>query len=336
MTTTLATADIHASANPRDAYRWVFLEQTLPAMIAEHAVERVLVLGDLTEQKSGHSPELVNRLVDAFVAIAERAQVYILKGNHDYVAEDVPFFRYMRHLPRVRWINEPTRLRLRGLGDCLFLPHTSRIDELTSTIHEADWYFCHQTFAGADLGGRKADGASAPFPSSRGRAVSGDVHVPQKLGRVTYVGSPYAVDFGDDAEWRVLLLGDNKVRSVPVPGPQKRLVSIVGEFNERDLRVHQKIFRVVRPGDVVKVRVELSAATKASRADVRARVREWAVSEGIQLYATEIIAPKALPERAAHDRHRATDEELVRAYAKKMGQGKVTVAAGLKIVEETA
>lgn len=256
----------------------------------------------------------------------------------------MPFFRYMRHLPRVRWINEPTRLKLRGLGDCLFLPHTKNPEEewrawlgdrraAHAPPRRHDWYFCHQAFHGAvSESGQKLAGVPRNIFPRGAHVVSGDVHKPQDW----YVGAPYLIDFGDDYEPRVLLLDGGKMRSVPVPGPQKRLVSIVGEFDERDLRAHQKIFRVIRPGDVVKVRVELPAATKASRADVRACVREWAVSEGVQLYGPEIVAPKALPERAARDRHRATDEELVRGYAKKMGQGKVAVAAGLKIMEETS
>jgi hypothetical protein len=40
--------------------------------------------------------------------------------------------------------------------------------------------------------------------------------------------------------------------------------------------------------------------------------------------------------KPARDRHRSSDADLVRAYAKKMGKAdKTTVAAGLKIVEET-
>ena len=90
----------------------------------------------------------------------------------------------------------------------------------------------------------------------------------------------------------------------------------------------------INPGDVVKVRVELRAGSEISRAEVRAQVREWAASVGVNLYGVEIIAPRAGPSRAARDRHRASDEDLVRTYARKMKKGKTAIAAGLKIVEE--
>ena len=335
---TLATADPHVSANPRDAYRWKFLEETLPALVAEHDVERILILGDLTETKDGHPAALVNRLVDAVVALTESAQLYFLKGNHDYVAEDVPFFRFLRHLRRVRWINEPTALELRGLGKCLFLPHTRNLEDWVDQMFDSyEWFFCHQTFGGADLGGRRADGAGPPF-TKNSKVVSGDVHVPQKVGPVTYVGAPYTVDFGDDYKPRVLLLDGGKARSIPVPGPQKRLMTLSGRDPLAALGMKHPLAAAIWPlteGDVVKVRVELPAGSEVSRADVRARVRGWAEEARVELSAVQVVAPAAKSTPAARDRHRASDADLVRAYARKMNKGKATVSAGLKLAEET-
>jgi Calcineurin-like phosphoesterase len=341
--TTLVTGDLHVSDNPRDAYRWRFLEKTLPALIEEHAVTRVVVVGDLTEAKDGHEATLVNRLVDDVEAIARVASVYCLKGNHDYVAADVPFFRFLQHLKNVRWINEPTQLKLRGLGRCLFLPHTSRWaqDWADQSVAEQDWTFCHQTFSGADLGhGHKAEGASSPFVKKRDRVVSGDVHVPQQVGPVTYVGAPYQVDWGDQYEPRVLLLSGTGMKSVPVDGPQKMLMTLSGKNPLAGFDVGKKhplaaALRTPRPGDVVKVRVELPSGSDLSRAQVRAAAQEWAVGAGVELHAVQVVAPAdARTEKSAERPHRS-DPDLVCAYAGKMGAGKVALAAGLKIVEET-
>lgn len=323
---TLVTADLHATDNPRDSYRWRFIEEKLPELIKQCGLGRVLMLGDFTEQKTGHSAGLVNRLVDAVAAIAELAQVYMLKGNHDYLAEDVPFYRFARHIPRVRWINDPTALRLRGLGSCLFLPHTPRPSEDWKPLlrDDYDWFFCHQTFGGADLGGHAAAGAPPPF--SRGaRVVSGDVHKPQRVGPVTYVGAPYAVDFGDAYSPRVLLLEDERVESIPVDGPQKVLVD--GSRGPGGI--------TARTGDVVKVRVEVPRDCKESRAAIRAKWRAWADAQGVMLHAVEICAPKALlgAGKAAEARGRSSDAELVRRYAKRAKAGKATLAAGLKLME---
>ena len=220
----LVTGDTHFSANPRDSYRWKFLEETLPTLMEEHGVDRVLILGDLTEIKDGHPATLVNRLEDGIASLAERASVYVLKGNHDYRAEDVPFFRFLGHVPRVRWINEPTELRLRGLGSCLLIPHQSSPDywgTVRDTPH--DWYFCHATFEGTKTEtGHKLSGVPRSVFPKRARVVSGDIHTPHDW----YVGAPYHIDFGDSFSPRVLLLNGTHKNSIPVPGPQKQLIKM--------------------------------------------------------------------------------------------------------------
>lgn len=330
--TTIVTADLHLAASPRDEYRWQFIERTLPTMVQEYSARRVLVLGDLTEAKDHHGAALVNRLADAVAALAEAAPVYILRGNHDYAAEDAPFFRFLRHAPRVRWINEPERLSLRGLGECFFLPHARDLSSWPDLGAALDWCFCHQTFGGArSESGQLLRGPTPPFPRGA-RIVSGDVHVPQKLGRVTYVGAPYTVDFGDGFKPRILLVRPGKrfcpptPTSIPVPGPQKRLI------RARSMAELAAAEPNLQPGDVVKVRAE--AELGSSRAEVRARVREWAAAVGVNLYAVEITAPATSPSGPRRDRPHASDADLIRAYAKKMKQGKAGLTAGLKIAEE--
>lgn len=337
--TTLVTADLHLAENPRDAYRFKFLEETLPALIRDHDVTRVFVLGDLCEVKDHHRAPLVNRIVDGFAALTKDVDLYVLKGNHDYVAEDVPFYRFLQHLDRVKWINEPLAVKLRGLGDCLFLPHTKHLDDWVDYMFDShDWFFCHQTFAGAKDRGYVAEGEKAPF-TGNAKVISGDVHVPQKLGPVTYVGSPYLIDFGDSFDPRVLILNDEEMKSVSVPGPQKRLMTLSGLDPLGALSMKHPFAGVlpqIQEGDVVKVKVELSDG-RLSRAEVRAAVTDWAHKAGVTLYETKIIAaaPQRTEKKAAQT-HR-TDDELVRAYAKRMGKDdKTTLAAGLKVVEETA
>lgn len=330
MSPTLVSADLHMSSNRRDSYRWKFLEETLPTLVAEHRARRVLLLGDFTEAKSGHSAELVNRLVDALAALAERAPIYLLRGNHDYLSEDSPFFKFTQHLSRVRWINEPTRLKLLGLGDCLFLPYSrSPEEEWKPWLTEPrDWYFCHQAFEGAvGENNQRISGTSRNIFPRGVRVVSGDIHGPQKIGCVTYVGAPFKVDFGDSYEPRVLLLEGDEMRSVPVPGPQKRLVI---------LRDRDEKYPNITPGDVVKIRIEPPIDNQTPRAEWRAQARKWAEAAGVQLYAVEIITPKTAPSRADRDRYRTSDADLIRAYVKKMKAGKACETAGLKLMEKTS
>ena len=100
--------------------------------------------------------------------------------------------------------------------------------------------------------------------SKGAKVYSGDIHTPQKAGPVTYVGAPYLVDFGDDYAPRVIVLDGNKEISVPVPGPQKRLI-IWGD-NQLD----------AKPGDILKIRVHFTPKDSGSWWNVRDDINAWA------------------------------------------------------------
>ena len=343
MTHTLVTADVHFSDNPRDEYRFKFLEEWLPRAVIEHDVKRLLILGDICEAKDAHRARLVNRIVDGLVVIAEDADVILMKGNHDYLSEDAPFFRFTQHLPRVRWINQPTRLKLRGLGVCMFLPHTNDCEndwrDLAPGTH--DWTFCHQTFDGADVGhGHTMAGISRDVFARKSRVISGDIHVPQKLGSVTYTGAPYTVDFGDDYEPRVLLLSGDEMTSVPVEGPQKKLVTVRGRDPVKALNLGGDhplgaALPTINASDVVKVRVELDSEQGVERAQVRREIREWGEHNHVNVHTVQIIMDEsARHERAVEPLEQRSDDELVRAYAKRQGLNKTTLKVGLKLMGE--
>ena len=91
----LVTGDVHISQNPRDAYRLVFLEKTLPDLIDRHKVEQLLVLGDLTQAKEKHPASLVNSVVGAFHQLSKQCEIVLLQGNHDYQSVGSPFFEFL-------------------------------------------------------------------------------------------------------------------------------------------------------------------------------------------------------------------------------------------------
>lgn len=326
----LTVADLHVASNPRDAYRWNFIERTLPKLIRAHRPAYLAILGDLTDAKDGHSAELVNRLADAIAALAKSARVICLRGNHDHLS-DAAFFQFLHHQRNVEWINEPTRMKL-SIGECLFLPHARDPEQTWCDVDmgDASWIFCHQAFAGAvsESGVRLAGTPTSIFPRGS-RVISGDIHAPQRVGCVEYTGAPYLVRFGDAYEPRVLLLDAEKMTSIPVPGPQKRLLTVRAPSE----LTRQRMRALYRPGDVVKVRVDLPEGSDLTRTQVRADVRSWAESAGVALYAIEVVAPQ--PEQADRSRKDRTrsDEELVRAYVRKTGRGQATLSTGLKIMK---
>src|SRR5215831_11248250 len=91
----ILTADLHLSANPRDAYRFAFLPYLRKLA---RSVDWVVILGDLTEQKDFHPAALVNRIASELHRLAQVTRVYFVMGNHDRLDEAAPFFQFLRYL----------------------------------------------------------------------------------------------------------------------------------------------------------------------------------------------------------------------------------------------
>lgn len=332
--TALFTADIHLSANARDAYRFDWVEKRLPKLIERHNVKTLIIGGDITEEKHGHSAYLVNRIAAWAKAMTTHVEeVIIYKGNHDYVEEDDPFFMFLGLVPRVRFISRPLELQVPSLGRCLFLPHTRDHKREWAGLFERRhrYIFAHNSFAGAEMGsGRKASGIPTTDLPTDCSVCAGDIHIPQDHDQVRYVGAPYTIDFGDSYDGRVLLL-DDKQRSVSSAGPQKVLV---------DLGLKDDIYALdaveTVKGDVVKVRVAIKQYEKAEWSVVVAGVRSWAALRSVNLHAVVPLAVNARVNRILPSGRKRRDDELVLEDFGKVRQiDKWTMNVGRRLMERS-
>ena len=331
----LVIADLHLSAKARDAYRFEVMAY-VATLIEKHKADYLIILGDLTEEKDFHPAPLVNDVVDIVHSFSQFCEVLVLRGNHDYTRDDFPFFRFLRRLKRVRWINSVSRIDL-GQADCLFLPHTRDYKKdwvKLPHIEEIQFVFAHNTFEGATTEhGKKLSGIPTDVFGDDATIISGDIHTPQTLGPVTYVGAPYTVDFGDDYEPRALLINwfdhrDFKVVGIPLPGPQKRLLdfdtSVIGhmepEFNK---------------GDIVKARVKLALNEQANWLTIRNKVRKELTDLGAVVHMVQPITTEKT-KGSVKVRHVQikSDDAVVREYGKQVKVPEATLKVGLGFLEK--
>jgi UDP-2,3-diacylglucosamine pyrophosphatase LpxH len=315
----LVLSDLHLNDTPRDAYRIRFLEK-LPKLASQHKAQTVYILGDLTQTKDKHSGRLVNTITDLMAELARDCQVYILRGNHDYTEIDHPFFRFLSHIQRISFLNKPTTI-----GTHLFLPHTRdyKHDWRGVSFKGVDMVLTHNTFQGArGENGQNLDGI--PLNAlPRLRIVSGDVHVPQILGTVTYVGAPYTINFGDTFAPRALLV-NGLIKSILLDGPQKRLVH-VRQDGAVDLNGAKR-------GDIVRIELEMLQEDYAEWTELRTRCEEFCTDEGFVLEKIIPILTDMQPyreERKAKFRNRS-DEEIVRAYCRRHDVDEGTLKVGVE------
>lgn len=194
--TILITSDLHLNDNPRDAYRHNFVSRILPDVMNKHQADLLLILGDFTDEKTRHDAWLVNTIVSHLKALSKICSIVCLRGNHDYIQADNPFFQFLGDIPNITWINKPTPSESLGnlkhfLGRSLFLPHTNNHERdwgklINLPFDNYNWFFAHQTFAGAAVGPRKFEGIDPKIFPQDADVISGDIHQPQSFENVTY------------------------------------------------------------------------------------------------------------------------------------------------------
>jgi DNA repair exonuclease SbcCD nuclease subunit len=319
---TLITGDLHLSHNPRDEYRFAFMKWFADLALTRRP-DRIIIAGDLTEEKDRHPSILVNRVVDHVHTLAKIAPVVVVEGNHDYKDEGHAFFRFLSRIPNTRWISKPTSLP----DQWLLLPHTNN--------HKRDWgdidlaghpyLVCHQTFNGANVGfGRKLDGIPLEVLPRKSTTFCGDIHVPQEMGKLVYIGAPYHVDFGDDYKARVIECNDRGWVSVDTsPLPQKRSIKLTTakdglkgqHFNERD---------------VVEIKVEVD--DMSGWQSIRANIMEQAERKKLQVWAIKPVLMKHAVRRRHKVTDSQTDQQVLETFAKRHGLTDNTLATGIKLL----
>lgn len=248
----LISTDLHLSDRARDEYRfglfgWLRKEQR------KHKVDVTFLLGDMTESKDRHSSTLVNRIVEELLKL--QPPVYILRGNHDGLSPESPFFKFLNSIPGLTFVVKPTFLHKYEIA---MIPHCRTQEELNTACKQmpanCKAVFLHQTFTGAiaetgmPLPGLDLSPVNALKPWLG--AYSGDVHVPQRQNGLTYVGAPYHVRFGDKFKPRILLIKGGGKHDLHFDCPRKYNLTIK---NTDDLLNHEEL----RAGDQVKITVEL-------------------------------------------------------------------------------
>lgn len=310
----LITSDLHLTSRSKDAYRWLIFPW-LKKTVKRRDIDAIIIAGDLTDQKDRHPATLLNRLLEELAALD--TWVYAIMGNHDYIDPSGPYLlQAMNALPKCEFYHKPS---FGGFGNVAFLPHTDHHREWfkhKEIIARCPLVIMHATFKGAEtssgyemeegLDGRRrfwrnlglADGA---------QVVSGDIHVPQKLGRVTYCGAPYPVHFGDEWKPRVILWdsdtgGLSSLRRSTIRKATCR-ISSPEELDDAGLR----------EGDMAKVILSLKRHRFGEWQELRDAVVAWAREAGVELHGVELKEIKSRA-RARLDDEGADPTDLLAVF----------------------
>lgn len=328
----ILTADWHLTDQPQDEYRWLVFAQ-LNELLQQTGPTEVQILGDLTDRKDKHSGELTNRLVAELVdGLHPNAHsINIIMGNHDKPLRGTPFWHFLNRSARrgLRFCTEPTHTDT----GYILLPFHDNPEQRWADLDLSQYRaaFIHQPVDGV-LGenGYAVKGSPMPLWPRRIKVYAGDIHKPQKVGKVQYVGAPHHVKFGDDYPCRMLIVDDKTFeieREVILSPPAKALVEITS--------VEQLEAYDFGPGDQVKIRFSLPSSDLENFAADERKIAAWAEARGIRVGSLETLVIE--PARQSADEGDSSDDprEVLAAFAEAEGLDEARLEVGMALLQET-
>ena len=325
-------SDLHLTDRPIDEYRWKIFDQ-LDELCITHKVGTVYILGDLTERKDFHSSRLVNRITDSLAQLAQGREVHILKGNHDGLDPDRPYFLFLHRIPGVSFYSSPGCL-MKEKDVVLLLPHTRQPEEDWEEIdlQKATHIFIHGTVHGAvSESGQVLQGIDIGlFKGLRACILAGDIHVPQIIGKqVEYIGAPYPIRFGDEFPPRALLVDGNTRTSLPLENIRKLTLHCTAQS------LGDKV-RTVRVGDQVKAVIELSDSELHEFHKLKQGISAQVSALGGVLLKVQLVkraSTKPKIKKGAGAQHATTPVDELRTFCQRNGVEEELAVLGEQLLE---
>lgn len=331
--TWLVTADLHLDSKPQHEYRWGIFDW-MAKVQQKHCFSGCLILGDITDEKDCHSASLVNRMVEGLCKL--EPPVYILKGNHDYIDRNNPYFGFLNCINGLEFITKPKEIDVRIAA----IPHQPDQKSFDEAYKEVLWelegediqmVLLHGLFDGAisetgqRLSGLKCPKFDAPL------VLAGDVHAPQQVGQITYVGAPYRVRFGDAYNPRVLHLdGAYNLSDLKYPCPSKISLCIRS--------ANELLSANIRKGDQVKITIELAQEEAVQWAEHKAKTMGVLRELGAEIFGIKLKLPEPRrprePKQSKQSGFAPTPKAVFEAYCQAEGLKGVLKETGLALLEE--
>lgn len=283
----LIISDLHLTENVDEEYRWAVFK-TARDYLNQHKIPRLFILGDLLDKKDRHPAELVNRLINELVRCTNAGAVHltILKGNHDYLKPEHPFLDFLDHLDNITWVDKPMMILHDLNATGLWLPHskTPEVDWKDLDYKDIDYIFMHQSVIGCKVSNmfEMNHGLNLKWLTSRTKAkiYSGDIHVPQDIDSLTYIGTPHPVAFGDHYQPRMLHLTDEGHVEIPLNTIQ-RLALTVTSLHDLKKQCEQ---HHTQPGDHLKLKIQLSNKELSQWSDLKQIIQAWCQQQDLKLF----------------------------------------------------
>lgn len=328
----LLISDLHLDLNPLNSYRWDALEQVYN-IVKDCKITHVYILGDLTDKKDLHSSILVNEVVVFIKKIAIHAEVFILKGNHDYISKDHPFFEFLGHLSNVTYIKE-----IQDINDDLFIPYmTSYIDLDNIDASKYQNIYMHCDLIGAKVSNlysmeKGLHKTNKFFKQFKGDSIySGHIHIPQDILITqdcifTYIGSPYHINFGDNFRGRVILPDSNKDIEIISIAKHKLVIKTIEDLGKYELKEK----------DQCKIKIITRRSDLGTFDKFSANLRKTLQKMNVQVISIDLELEEEIEQlKQVEAKLQDSDTQVIEKFAKKEKLTQTYLNIGLEITNVT-
>ena len=168
----------------------------------------IIQMGDVFDNKSSVGTLTGNNVIDIFLRLASKNDVYVLVGNHDTVYKDIRHINNNKSIsliPRVNVIPNITRIMTESGAPAYLLPNYGNKESFKTAIDLCDdssYIFGHDEISGFHYEGKEVSEIHSLPMSEFERfkhVFMGHIHKPQDGANITYVGSAYHTRIN---EWR--------------------------------------------------------------------------------------------------------------------------------------
>lgn len=333
--TLLLVGDTHFTISELDEYRWKIFS-ILKELVNDKndKVDMIIFMGDLVDLKDKHSAKLVNRLIDELsdLKFESKSEVSIIAGNHDKPLEGPYYWQFLSRIG-VPYITKPEKISIGTFEqiNIWLLPYShSPIEDWSELkIRSDDVVLMHQTVQGAVIENDRVLESFHKLPKLSTKYIfSGDVHRPQKVGDVVYVGTPYPIKFSEMWENRLILIRNSNFENpidVWLNTTRRAILSIRSSEQVKDFSFPS--------GSQIKIKYILSGENLTNLPIEEQIVRKWASDSGIKLVSFE----PELEGKGVEVKHNEVElmkpAEIIREYGKSEKLSEDIIETGIQLLE---
>lgn len=311
----LFTTDLHIDKRPDlgnapDGKNWMLsiglsiLEQ-IQEVIETYHVTSFIHLGDLFEKKDKLPAEILIETKKKLEQFPSSCRIYHLMGNHDSLTGD---YSLVSLFDSIEVIHETTPKEIDGKL-FFFIPFKRNWEDFKNDFEKGklipnlDFLCFHQSIPGAKYdNGQIITGEFLDYSSQTFKIFAGDIHTPQKIGDVQYLGCPYQRDFGETkTKYVYLVTPKGIIKPIQLNYPKFETIN-VNDLSKTD--VNGKFIRITGEIDSASWSKEEKEQTREKLLDLNANNVVYSLEKKTVAYLKDVTK---------------TDVQLVKEYIEQNG-----------------